>query len=220
MRLLKDLLPRLALLLALLIPLPALGETLTSPLRLLAFGDSLTQGYGLESGAAFPVQLEQALRARGWDVEVINAGNSGDTTAAGLARLEWSLSDLPDAVLLELGANDALRGIDPRQTRANLDQILKRMSEQNLPVLLAGMRAPRNLGSRYTQSFDGIFPALAEAHRVRLYPFFLEGVALEPSLNQADGIHPNAKGVQVIVEKITPFAEELLRQAAEKKKNN
>ena len=204
---------RRVLLLSFLITLLAPGTLQAKEIRLLAFGDSLTQGYGLRPEHAFPEQLERALGAEGWPVRVINGGNSGDTTAAGLARLDWSLADQPDAVLLELGANDALRGIDPRKTRANLDAILARLGELDLPVLLAGMRAPRNLGSAYAESFDRIFPELAEAHRVQLYPFFLEGVALRPSLNQRDGVHPNRKGVSVIVERITPYVIRILEEA-------
>ena len=183
------------------------------PIKLLVFGDSLAHGYGLSPDDTFPAQLERRLRDEGWDLRVINGGNSGDTTAAGLARLDWSLADEPDAILVELGANDALRGIDPTETRANLDAILVRLGDRGLPTLLAGMRAPRNLGSSYAESFDRIFPDLAEAHRVALYPFFLEGVALQPTLNQADGIHPNRDGVSVIVERILPHVIELLDRA-------
>ena len=180
------------------------------PLRLLAFGDSLIHGYGLPDGETFPDQLQAALQGAGHDVEVLNGGNSGDTTAAGLARLDWALADEPDAVLVELGANDGLRGIDPGDTRRNLDAILTRLGDQGLPVLLAGMLAPRNLGSDYVEAFDTVFPDLAEKHGVPLYPFFLDGVALEASLNQDDGIHPNAAGVAVIVERILPRIVELL----------
>ena len=190
-----------ALLLALALGAPARAET---PLRLLAFGDSLVHGYGLASGETFPEKLEAALRERGHAVEVLNGGNSGDTTAAGLARLDWALADRPDAVLLELGANDGLRGIDPKSTYENLDAILARLTAEGLPVLLAGMLAPRNLGADYATAFDAVFPALAEKHAVAFYPFFLEGVAVQPELNQADGIHPNAAGVAVIVERILP----------------
>ncbi len=190
------------------------------PLRLLAFGDSLTHGYGLALEDTFPVRLEAALRARGYRVEVINGGNSGDTTAAGLARLDWSLADHPDAVLVELGANDALRGLDPAQTRDNLDRILARLVALDLPVLLAGMQAPRNLGKDYTEAFDRIFPELSEHHRVALYPFFLEGVALDPALNQADGIHPNAAGVAVIVERMLPAVIDLIAAAEAAKNDN
>ncbi len=175
-----------------------------APVKLLAFGDSLVHGYGLDAGATFPEQLESALRARGFDVQVINGGNSGDTTAGGRARLDWALADKPDAVLVELGANDGLRGLDPGQTYDNLDAILTRLLAENLPVLLTGMLAPRNLGAGYAQEFDSMFPRLAKKHGIPLYPFFLDGVALDPSLNQADGIHPNPAGVKVLVERISP----------------
>jgi len=185
--------------------------------RLLAFGDSLTHGYGLTEGEAFPDQLQRALEAEGRSVEVLNGGNSGDTTAAGLARLDWSLADSPDAVILELGANDALRGLEPQAAYDNLDKILARLTAEGLPVLLVGMQAPRNLGADYAEDFDDIFPQLAEEHKVLLYPFFLDGVALEPRLNQADGIHPNKDGVAVIVENIMPYVRQLLRQADRKR---
>ncbi len=182
-------------------------------IRLLAFGDSLTHGYGLPMESTFPAQLEASLRDRGYAVQVINGGNSGDTTAAGLARLDWALADDPDAVILALGANDALRGLDPVEARANLDRILQRLGERDLPVLLAGMRAPRNLGPEYWQTFDAIFPALAQKHNIPLYPFFLDGVALNPQLTQADGIHPNERGVAEIVARILPDVVRLLERA-------
>lgn len=180
--------------------------------KLLAFGDSLVAGYGVEVGHAFPDQLEAALRARDYDVRVINGGNSGDTTAAGRARLDWALAEKPDAVLVELGANDGLRGLNPDNTYLNLDAILVRLKAENLPVLLAGMLAPRNLGARYAEAFDSVFPRLAEKHGVALYPFFLEGVATDPSLNQADGIHPNRRGVAVLVERIAPHVIALIER--------
>lgn len=179
-------------------------------IKVLAFGDSLTHGYGLADGATFPQQLEAALAARGHAVTVINGGNSGDTTAAGRARLDWALADNPDAVLIELGANDGLRGIEPSVTYENLDAILTRLRDERLPVLLTGMRAPRSMGEDYTREFDAVFPRLAAKHDVPLYPFFLEGVAAEASLNQADGIHPNAAGVAIIVEGIMPYVLELI----------
>ena len=185
----------------------------SSPVKLMAFGDSLVHGYGLPAGDSFPEQLERALLDRGYTVEVINAGNSGDTTAAGRARLDWALAAKPDLVLVELGGNDSLRGIEPSDTYRNLDLILGRLTADGLPVLLAGMRAPRNLGQDYAAEFDAVFPRLAEKHGVAFYPFFLDGVALEPALNQADGIHPNAAGVAVIVERILPALEPLLREA-------
>jgi acyl-CoA thioesterase-1 len=181
-------------------------------LKLLAFGDSLVHGYGLPPGQSFPEQLEAALRARGRPVAVINAGNSGDTTAAGRARLDWALAERPDMVLVELGANDTLRGIEPSETYRNLDAILTRLASEGIPVLLAGMQAPRNLGADYVGEFDRVFPRLAEKHGVALYPFFLDGVALDPALNQGDGMHPNAEGVAVIVERITPAVEALIER--------
>lgn len=181
------------------------------PVRLMAFGDSLTHGYGLPAGETFPEQLEAALRADGLNVEVLNAGNSGETTAGGLARLDWALADDPDAVILELGANDGLRGLDPGATYDNLDAILTRLTEdEGLPVLLAGMLAPPNLGSEYGEAFNAVYPRLAKKHDVPFYPFFLEGVAMQPELNQSDGIHPNAEGVAEIVKRIKPHAIRLL----------
>lgn len=189
-----------------------LSPVAAAEVRLLAFGDSLTHGYGLAAGEAFPDQLQAALVGEGLAVQVLNGGNSGDTTAAGLARLDWSLADAPDAVILELGANDALRGLDPAAAYDNLDKILDRLTAEGLPVLLVGMRAPQNLGEDYAAAFDEIFSQLAEKHKVLLYPFFLEGVALVPNLNQADGIHPNKNGVAVIVENIMPYVQQLLSQ--------
>ncbi len=176
----------------------------------MAFGDSLTHGYGLVDGETFPEQLEAALRARDHNVTVINSGNSGDTTASGRARLDWALADQPDAVIVELGANDGLRGLDPAQTYENLDAILTRLKGDSIPILLAGMLAPRNLGQEYAAEFDSVYPRLAEKHAVDLYAFFLDGVALEADLNQRDGIHPNKAGVAVIVERILPQVEALL----------
>jgi acyl-CoA thioesterase I len=181
-----------------------------APVRIVALGDSLTAGFGLSAEAAFPRRLEAALRAKGFAVEIANAGVSGDTASGGLARLDWSVPEGTDAVILELGANDALRGIDPSITRAALDAILRRLDERGIPVLLAGMHAPPNMGSAYVQAFDAIFPELAAAHNVVFYPFFLEGVAAERRLNLADGMHPTAQGVDVIVGCILPQAEELI----------
>lgn len=183
--------------------LPA-GATVAEPLRILAFGDSLTHGYGLAAEDAFPAQLEAALEARGYAVTVLNGGNSGDTTASGRARLDWVLAERPDMAIVELGSNDGLRGLDPAETYKNLDAILARFRAEEVAVLLAGMLAPRNLGPEYTEAFDAVFPALAEQHDVAFYPFFLDGVALDPALNQPDGIHPNAAGVREIVERILP----------------
>ena len=183
------------------------------PLKILAFGDSLTHGYGLPAGETFPEQLQRALAADGRPVVVINGGNSGDTTASGLARLDWALADRPDLVIVEFGANDMLRGLDPGQTYDNLDAILSRLAAKRLPVLLTGMVAPRNLGRDYAAQFDAVFPRLAEAHGVAFYPFFLDGVALDGSLNQRDGMHPNGRGVAVIVERLVPVLQPLLDQA-------
>ena len=180
------------------------AETRAEELRILMLGDSLTAGYGLASRDGLPARLEAALRERGLDVRVIDAGVSGDTTAGGLARLDWTLADRPHAVVVALGANDALRAIDPAVPRSNLDRLLAALSERGVQVLLAGMLAPRNLGAEYGARFDAIYPELAERHDVLLYPFLLDGVATVPALNQADGLHPNAAGVEVIVERILP----------------
>ena len=173
--------------------------------RLLAFGDSLIHGYGLAAGQTLPERLEAALRAQGHSVEVINGGNSGDTTASGRARLDWALGGgRIDLALVALGGNDALRGLDPAGTYDNLDAILTRLAAAGLPVLLAGMLAPRNLGADYAADFDAVFPKLAETHGVAFYPFLLDGVAMDPALNQADGIHPNPAGVEVIAGRLAP----------------
>ena len=181
------------------------------PIRtIMAFGDSLTSGYGLPPADAFPVKLEAALRARGHAVRVINAGVAGDTTAGGRARLAWMLADKPDAVILELGANDGLRGLDPAETLANLRAIMEQLKAADLPVLLAGMRAPPNLGRDFGAEFDTIFATVALEYDALFYPFFLEGVAALPRLNQNDGIHPNSAGVTIVVERIIPSVEALL----------
>ncbi|HEU0069721.1 MAG TPA: arylesterase [Alphaproteobacteria bacterium] len=179
-------------------------------IRLLVLGDSLSAGYGLPANDAFPAQLERALRAKGHNVNVINAGVSGDTSAGGRARLDWSLADNPQAAIVELGANDGLRGIEPKSTAENLDAILAGLKAKAVPTLLAGMLAPPNLGAAYGKEFNAIYPSLAKTHGVALYPFFLDGVAAEKGLNQADGMHPNAKGVAVIVDRILPAVEKLL----------
>jgi acyl-CoA thioesterase-1 len=185
-------------------------------LRILALGDSLTAGLGVEPADAFPAKLEAALKARGHDIVITNAGVSGDTSAAGAERLDWALGDPVDAVIVELGANDALRGIDPEQTEKALDRILTEIKKRNLPVLFAGMLAPRNLGPDYGKKYDALFPRLAQKHGVLFYPFFLDGVAADPALNQPDGLHPNSKGVDMIVSRILPITEDLLKQAASK----
>ncbi|MBE7636443.1 arylesterase [Sneathiella sp. P13V-1] len=178
--------------------------------KIVALGDSLTAGYGLPQSDAFPVQLEAALAEKGHQIRIENAGVSGDTSTGGLQRLDWAIAGGADAVILELGANDALRGIEPSVTKQNLDEILKRLKEKSIPVFLTGMRAPPNMGIDYQTEFDGIFPELAEKHRVAFYPFFLDGVAAMPELNQEDAIHPNREGVALIVEKMLPSLIEFL----------
>ncbi len=180
------------------------------PLKILALGDSLTAGLGLEKGDSFPMRLETVLRAEGFDVRVINAGVSGDTTAGGVARLHWALADGADAVILELGANDGLRGLRPGSTELNLDAMIRMLKDRDIPVLLTGMRAPPNLGADYGDAFNAVYPRLAEKHGVAFYPFFLDGVATRPELNQADGIHPTPDGVDVIVSGILPFVKALI----------
>lgn len=183
-------------------------------MRILALGDSLTAGYGLAPADAFPAALQRALAAEGLWAVVANAGVSGDTSAGGRARLEWALADGTDVAIVELGANDALRGLDPAEMEANLDAILSALRERGVRVLLAGMKAPRNLGSVYARQFDAVFPRLAKRHGVALYPFFLEGVAGVPDLNLPDGIHPNRAGVEEIVRRLLPLVRELVQEAA------
>jgi len=187
------------------------GRAGDKPLRISVLGDSLSAGYGLAAAEAFPAQLESALRQCGYRVRVNNAGVSGDTSAGGLARLDWSLAERPALMIVELGANDALRGLNPESTRKNLDRILSRIKAAGVQPLLTGMRAPRNLGSAYYTKFDRLYPELAERHATPFYPFFLEGVAGRAELNQADGIHPNPRGVGVIVKNILPLVEESLK---------
>ena len=183
-------------------------------LTIVALGDSLTAGYMLGPDEDFATQLERALRAAGHEnVKIANAGVSGDTTSGGLARLDWAVGPEADAVIVELGANDALRAIDPGVTRENLDAIVTRLKARGLPVLLAGMLAPPNLGAEYGEAFNTIYADLAETHGLILYPFFLDGVAAERHLNLGDGIHPTAEGVAVIVERILPEVETLIAQA-------
>ena len=177
---------------------------------ILDFGDSLTAGYGLAPEQAFPVRLEAALRQRGIEVRVINGGVTGDTTAGGLARLDWALANKPDLVILELGANDALRGIDPAAVRDNLDKMIRKIEADGAKVLLVGMLAPPNWGAEYESAFDRIFPEVAKVHDVPLYPFFLEGVAMKPELNQPDGLHPNERGVAVLVGRLAPIVARLV----------
>jgi acyl-CoA thioesterase-1 len=200
----------LVLMLALIGGSTAMANDAQRPVRIVAFGDSLTAGYGVQPAEAFPSVLQRLLRSKGHTVEVANAGVSGDTTSAGLARLDWAIPEGTEAVILELGANDALSGRPPAQARKNLETIIGRLKGRGVEVLLAGMRAPRNLGNDYANAFDRIFPELAEAHSLILYPFFLSGVALDPLLNLNDGMHPNAQGIAVIAERITPSVEELI----------
>jgi acyl-CoA thioesterase-1 len=173
-------------------------------------GTSLTQGYGLPPGTEFTVQLQAALKRDGIDAVVTNAGVSGDTSAGGLSRLDWSLADHPDAVILELGGNDMLRGIAPSETEKNLRAILARLKAAHVKVLLTGMHAQRNLGADYVKEFDAIYPRLARDSNVLFYPFILDGVALNPKLNQADGMHPNPAGVKIIVARILPIVKKLV----------
>lgn len=189
---------------------PVGAAAAAEPLRIVALGDSLTAGYLLPSGAAFPDQLQKALRARGHAVEIANAGVSGDTATQGLERLDWSVPDGTHAVIVELGANDALRGIDPAVTRKALDAIVTRLKSRGIAVMLAGMLAPRNMGGEYARDFDAIYPELAAKHGVPLYPFFLDGVAGISRLNLKDGIHPTTEGVGVIVQRILPSVEAFL----------
>ncbi|MFD2261682.1 arylesterase [Lacibacterium aquatile] len=198
----------------------ALGfmQLLPSPLkaqgakRLLILGDSLAAGYGLPTNKGFVVRLEAALKAAGEDVTVLNGGVSGDTSAGARDRLDWALADQPTHVIVEIGANDGLRGLEPKQMEANIDQILTKLKAAKLPTLLAGMLAPPNLGKDYAAAFNSAFPRLAEKHAVPLYPFFLDGVAAERSLNQPDGIHPNEAGVEEVVRRILPAVRQLLSQ--------
>jgi acyl-CoA thioesterase-1 len=180
------------------------------PVRIVVLGDSLSAGFGLGASDALPAKLERALRAKGVAVAVENAGVSGDTASGGLARLDWSVGEGVDAVIVELGANDALRGLNPKTTRGALDTIIRRLKERRIAVLLAGMLAPRNYGPAYAEAFDPIYPELATAHGVLLYPFILEGVAGVPALNQGDGLHPTAAGVDVMVNGMLPKVEELI----------
>ena len=204
---------------ALIVTLLATAGTAAAPAGsratvILDFGDSLTAGYGLPESQSFPARLEAWLHRRGIAADVVNAGVSGDTTAGGLARLDWALADKPNLVILALGANDALRGIDPATVRANLDKMMRKIEAAGARLLVLGMRAPPNWGEAYRRDFDRIFPDLAQAHRVPLYPFILEGVVMQPQLNQPDGLHPNARGVAVMVDHIGPVVARVLGQTA------
>ncbi len=188
------------------------AQTLPSakPVKLVALGDSLTAGLGLSASAAFPERLKKSLKDKGVDVDIVNAGVSGDTSSGGRDRLDWSVPDGTQAVIVELGANDALRGLDPAITRAALEGIIKTLQGKGIAVMLCGMYAPRNLGPDYVAKFDPIYPELAKAYGVPLYPFFLDGVAGEPTLVQSDGLHPTAEGVDVIVQRILPSVQAFL----------
>jgi acyl-CoA thioesterase I len=203
---------RLGALFTVLISLFHTGTALGRTLRLVAFGDSLSAGFMLPASASFPGQLEAALRAKGRDVTVVNAGVSGDTASDGLARVDWSVPKGADLVIVEFGANDMLRGLPPAITRRALDQIITTLKGRGASVLLAGMRSVTNLGETYRAEFEGIYPALAQAHQIPLYPFFLEGIAEQPAFNLGDGIHPNQAGVAKIVAGILPSLEAALDQ--------
>ena len=191
--------------------LPAAAQTQAArPLKMVVLGDSLSAGLGLPASAAFPARLQKALKANGIDVDMINAGVSGDTASGGRDRLDWSVPDGTEAVILELGANDALRGLDPKVTRAALADILTRLQARKIAVLLCGMLAPPNYGADYSAKFNAIYPDLAKTFSVPLYPFFLDGVATNAKLNQADGLHPTAEGVDQIVKNILPTVEAFL----------
>ena len=194
-------------------PAPAADK----PINIVALGDSLTAGYGLPAEDAFPAKLQRALSTKGIAVAISNAGVSGDTMSGGLARLDWSVPAGTEAVILELGANDALRGLDPAVTRRALDRILAALAKRNIPVLLCGMLAPRNYGPEYARTFDPMYPELAKTYGAALYPFFLDGVAGDAKLNQPDGLHPTAAGVDVIVGKILPLVEELVARVKAKR---
>jgi acyl-CoA thioesterase-1 len=188
----------------------AAGQGRAAPIKILAFGTSLTQGLGLPPGTEYTAVLQEKLKAAGVDARIINAGVSGDTSADGLSRLDWSLADKPKAAIVEMGSNDALRGLAPARTEKNLSAILTKLKAAHVAVLLCGMHAPRNLGPEYAAQFDAIYPRLAKQYDVLFYPFILDGVALNPKLNQADGIHPNPAGVKVIVSRILPYVEQLV----------
>lgn len=192
------------------------GVVRAEPVKLVGFGDSLMAGYQLPATDAFPVKLEKALREKNYEIEIANAGVSGDTSSGGLARLDWSIPDGTRGVILELGANDALRGIAPEQTEKNLDAMLTRLEERGIAVLLAGMLAPPNMGQDYGERFNGIYRRMAEKHGVTLYPFFLEGVVTKANLQLEDGMHPNSEGVDVMVATILPVAEAFIKSIPSK----
>lgn len=193
-----------------------LSSARAEPVQIVGFGDSLMAGYGLQPGESFPEKLQAALKAKGHDVAVANAGVSGDTSSGGLSRLDWSVPDGTGLVILELGANDMLRGIAPALTEKNLDEMISRLKARNIPVLLAGMRAAPNLGPDYQQAFDSLYPRLAQKYDLALYPFFLDGVAADKTYLLDDGMHPNAKGVDIMVERALPAVEKSLAASAAK----
>jgi acyl-CoA thioesterase-1 len=206
----------LSILAALATPYSVRADT-PQPVTLVAFGDSLTAGYGLKASEAFPAQLQMALQAKGYKVTIVNAGVSGDTTADGLRRFDWAMQPKPDGVILELGANDALRGIDPKEPSANLDKMLATLKSKGVDVLLTGMKAPNNWGADYAKAFDAIYTDLAAKYGVTLYPFFLDGVALDPDFSQPDGLHPTASGVAEVVKRIMPHVEALVQRISQRK---
>lgn len=193
---------------AVLFAAPAVAQQ--QSVQLVGFGDSLMAGYQLAPSESYPAKLEAALKAKGHDVTVANAGVSGDTTSGGLSRVDWSVPDGTDGVILELGANDALRGISPAETEKNLEAIISRLKERGISVLLVGMMAPPNMGSDYSRRYNEIFPRLAEKHDLQLYPFFLDGVVTVQGTQLEDGMHPNARGVKIMVERSLPAVERFL----------
>lgn len=205
----------LALVLAAALPAPA--AVTEKPIKIVALGDSLMAGYQLPMSAAFPAQLEKALKAKGLNVEIANAGVSGDTASGGLSRLDWSVPDGTDAVIVELGANDMLRNVDPKVTRAALEQIVTKLKQRGIEVMLAGMRSVANYGEEYAKQFNAIYPELATTHNLVFYPFFLDGIAADAKLNQRDGLHPTEAGVETIVTRITPKVEELIARIRAKR---
>jgi acyl-CoA thioesterase-1 len=200
------------LLLGIIFALLTAGAAAARPVTILALGTSLTQGYGLPPGTEFTVQLQAALKSAGIASRIVNAGVSGDTSADGLSRLDWSLADHPDAVILEMGSNDMLRGTPPAETEKNLRVMLSTLQKDHIPVLFTGMHAQRNLGTEYVTQFDAIYPKLAKEFPVIFYPFFLDGVALDPKLNQGDGLHPNPAGVKIIVARMMPDVKKLIAE--------
>ena len=196
---------------------PTVSVAAEPPVKIVALGDSLMAGYQLVGRDAFPAQLERALNAKGVVVEIANAGVSGDTSSGGLGRLDWSVPEGTQAVILGLGGNDMLRGIDPTVTRSALEDIIRKLKARNIEVLLLGMRAPPNLGAEFARKFDAIYPELASEYRLTFYPFFLDGVAADPKFNQRDGIHPTAEGIAALVARILPKAEELVARVRAKR---